>query len=276
VRPVLNIVGGGHVGRALGRLFAGSGLFVIQDVMTRSADSARAAVAFIGSGQPVHEIASLRRADVWMLAVSDDQIAPVAAALAGAGLVDGAVVFHCSGAKSSSELGAAAKAGALTASVHPVRSFADPAAVAAGFGGTYCGIEGEPHALALLGAAFEAIGARLVPIDAAAKTVYHAASVFASNYLVTVLDAALRAYQAAGIPPEVARELARPLATETLSNVFRLGPEAALSGPIARGDMATVARQHEAVTEWDAATGALYAALAEATTDLARRKRGGQ
>jgi predicted short-subunit dehydrogenase-like oxidoreductase (DUF2520 family) len=154
-----------------------------------------------------------------------------------------------------------------------VRSFADPGAVAMAFAGTFCGIEGDPAALAVLGPAFEAIGARLVPIDAAAKTVYHAASVFASNYLVTVLDAALRAYQAAGIPEAVARELARPLASETLANVFRLGPEAALSGPIARGDHATVERQQAAVAGWDAATGQLYAALADATVDLARRKR---
>jgi predicted short-subunit dehydrogenase-like oxidoreductase (DUF2520 family) len=87
-----------------------------------------------------------------------------------------------------------------------------------------------------------------------------------------VLDAALRAYQAAGIPEEVARELARPLATETLANVFRLGPETALSGPIARGDAATVARQQAAVEAWDPATGALYEALATATWDLARRR----
>jgi predicted short-subunit dehydrogenase-like oxidoreductase (DUF2520 family) len=113
-----------------------------------------------------------------------------------------------------------------------------------------------------------------VRIDPSAKTVYHAAAVFASNYLVTVLDAALRAYEAAGVSPEVARELARPLAGEALANVFRLGPEAALSGPVARGDFATVARQQEAVTRWDAATGSLYEALVPATADLARRKRG--
>jgi len=123
--------------------------------------------------------------------------------------------------------------------------------------------------------AFEAIGARPVRIAAAAKTVYHAASVFASNYLVTVLDAALRAYQAAGVPPDVARELARPLASESLANVFRLGPETALSGPIARGDAATVARQQAAVAAWDGPSGALYEALAAATWDLARRKREG-
>jgi predicted short-subunit dehydrogenase-like oxidoreductase (DUF2520 family) len=274
--PSLNIVGAGHVGRALGRLFAAHGVFEVQDVLTRSEASALDAVAFIGAGRAASAIAGLRPARAWMLAVSDDQIAPVSAALAQAGLLDGAVVFHCSGAKASGELRAAIAAGALAASVHPVRSFADPGAVAAAFDGTFCGIEGDAGALALLSPAFEAIGARLVPIDAAAKTVYHAASVFASNYLVTLLDAALRAYQAAGIAPEVALELARPLATETLSNVFRLGPAAALSGPIARGDTATVERQQAAVSGWDAATGALYAALAEATTGLALRKRAGR
>jgi predicted short-subunit dehydrogenase-like oxidoreductase (DUF2520 family) len=273
VAPLLNIVGAGHVGRALGRLFAASGAFTVQDVLTRSADSADAAVRFIGAGRALASIDQLRPADAWMLAVGDDQIAPVAQRLAASGLLRGAVVFHCSGAKASGELGAAAAAGALAASVHPIRSFADPDAVAAQFAGTFCGIEGEPAALAALAPAFEAIGARLVPIDAAAKTVYHAASVFASNYLVTVLDAALRAYQAAGIAEDVARELARPLATETLANVLRLGAEGALSGPIARGDVATVQRQQAAVAAWDEPTGQLYAALANATTSLARRRR---
>lgn len=275
----LNIVGAGHVGRALGRLFAAAGALEVQDVLTRSHASALEAVAFIGAGRAVARADQLRPADVWMIAVGDDQIAQVSTQLSTqlsaqlAQAAGSAIVFHCSGAKASTELQPAARAGAHTASVHPVRSFADPASVAAGFDGTFCGIEGDLAALAVLAPAFEAIGARLVPIDAAAKTVYHAASVFASNYLVTVLDAALRAYQAAGIPEPVARELARPLAAETLANVFRLGPEAALSGPIARGDHATVERQQAAVTAWDPDTGSMYAALAAATAGLARRKR---
>jgi predicted short-subunit dehydrogenase-like oxidoreductase (DUF2520 family) len=267
----LNIVGAGHVGRALGRLFFTHGVFAIQDIKTRSAASARDAAAFIGAGTPV-DTGALRPAGVWMLAVADDAIAGVAATLAASMPMAGAVVFHCSGAKASTELQALRDAGAFVASVHPVRSFADPAAVAAAFDGTFCGVEGDAAALALLLPAFEAIGARPVHIDPAAKTVYHAAAVFASNYLVTVMDAALRAYAAAGIPADVARELARPLATETLANVLRLGPEAALSGPIARGDGATVARQHAAVAAWDGPTGDLYDALATATWDLARRK----
>lgn len=270
--PSLNLVGAGHVGRVLGRLFAASGAFMVQDVLTRSAASAQAAVDFIGAGHACSDVGALRPAAVWLLAVSDDQIAPACAALAQAHDLKNAVVFHCSGARASGELQAALEGGARVASVHPIRSFADPEAVAQGFAGTFCGIEGDADALALLGPAFEAIGARLVPIDARAKTVYHAAAVFASNYLTTVLDAALRAYQAAGVPEDVARELARPLATETMANVFRLGPAAALSGPVARGDHATVARQQQALLAWDEATGRLYEALVPLTADLARRK----
>lgn len=269
----LNLVGAGHVGRVLGRLFAQHGVFALHDVLTRSQASAHAAIGFIGAGCAAASVAAMRPARVWLLAVSDDQIAPACAALAEAHDLQGAVVLHCSGARASTELQAARARGALVASVHPIRSFADPDAVARDFGGTFCGIEGDAEALALLIPAFEAIGARTVAIDAAAKTVYHAAAVFASNYLVTVLDAALRAYQAAGVPEDVARELARPLATETMANVFRLGPAAALSGPVARGDMATVARQQGALAAWDAPTGVLYAALVPPTEDLARRKR---
>ena len=269
----LSVIGGGHVGRALGRLFAQAGApFALQDVLARSPDSARRAVDFIGAGTPADGYGALRPADVYMLSVGDDQIVPACAALAAAVPLRGAIVFHCSGALASDRLQAAREAGAHVASVHPIRSFADPGAVAAAFAGTFCGIEGDPQALAVLEPALLAIAARPVAIDAAAKTVYHAAAVFASNYLTTVLDAALRAYQAAGIPEATARELARPLVTETVANVFRLGAAPALSGPIARGDMATVARQQQAVSQWDAPTGELYQALVAPTVNLARRK----
>lgn len=270
--PALNIIGAGHVGRVLGRLFAASGAFEVQDVLTRSQAGALDAVGFIGAGRALHALEDMRPAAVWMLAVGDDQIGPVCAQLAGRHALAGAIVFHCSGARSSAQLAAATEAGALAASVHPIRSFADPEQVARHFGGTFCGIEGDRAALALLVPALEAIGAQPVAIDAQAKTVYHAASVFASNYLVTVLDAALRAYQAAGVPEPVARALAQPLASESLANVFRLGAAAALSGPLARGDMDTVARQQAALSAWDGPTAALYAALVPPTADLARRK----
>lgn len=272
----LTVVGGGHVGRVLGRLFAQAGSFAMQDVVARSLDSAAQAQAFIGAGTPSAAGAPLRRADVYMLTVTDDQIVPACESLAGNAPLQGAVVFHCSGALASDKLAAARAAGAGVASVHPIRSFADTEAVAAGFAGTFCGVEGDQQALDVLLPALAAIGGRAVQIDPSAKTVYHAAAVFASNYLVTVIDAALRAYQAAGIPEAVARELARPLALESMENAFRLGAAPALTGPIARGDMATVQRQHDAVAAWDEATGRLYEALVHPTVLLAGRKRAGQ
>lgn len=268
----LNVIGAGRVGRVLARLFAQSGALQVQDVLTRSPDSARAALDFIGAGTAAPDLQAMRPADVWMLAVGDDQIEPVAGALAAIHGLDDAVAFHCSGARAADALDPLARRGAWTASVHPVRSFADPESVASRFAGTFCGIEGAPQALERLAPALAAIGARPVAIGSETKTVYHAASVFASNYLVTVMDAALRAYAAAGVPPELARELAAPLATETLANVLRLGPEAALTGPIARGDTATVARQQAALDAWDKQTGNTYQALADATWTLARRR----
>jgi predicted short-subunit dehydrogenase-like oxidoreductase (DUF2520 family) len=272
----LTVIGGGHVGRVLGRLLAARAGFVLADVLARSAASAQAAAAFIGSGRPLDAYPALAGADVYMLSVTDDQIVPACEALAAAVPLKGAVVFHCSGALASDRLQAARDAGAFVASVHPIRSFADMEAVASAFDGTFCGVEGDVQALDVLLPALAAIGARAVQIDASAKTVYHAAAVFAANYLVTVNDAALRAYQAAGIPEDVARELARPLASESMENVFRLGAAPALSGPIARGDMATVQRQHDAVAAWDPATGALYEALVAPTVALAARKRTGR
>lgn len=269
MQPTLNVIGAGRVGRVLARLLGASGAMTVQDVLTRSSASARDAVAFIGAGQAQDDLAAMRPAQVWMLAVGDDQIAPVCAQLAAAHDLSGTVLFHCSGALSSAAL---AGAGSMAASIHPIRSFADPGLVASHFAGTFCGIEGDAGALAVLRPAFESIGAQCVPIDAAAKTVYHAAAVFASNYLVTVLDGALRAWQAAGIPEPVARQLAGPLAAETLANVLRLGPEAALTGPIARGDIDTVQRQQAALDGWDGPTGQLYRVLAESTTALARRR----
>jgi predicted short-subunit dehydrogenase-like oxidoreductase (DUF2520 family) len=270
--PALNLIGAGHVGRVLGRLFARHDCFQIQQVLTRSMASAEDGVAFIGAGAAVARYDRLRPAAVHLLAVGDDQIGAACAALAQAVPLEGSVVFHCSGALASDQLAAARAAGALVASVHPIRSFADPTAVAGQFAGTFCGVEGDAGALALLTPALRAIGAQPVAIEASAKTVYHAAAVFASNYLVTVLDAALRAYQAAGIPEPVARQMAQPLAAESMANVFRLGAAAALSGPIARGDMVTVERQQRALDGWDAPTGELYRALVAPTSALARRK----
>ena len=274
--PTLSIIGCGKLGRTLGRLWHGSRTFTLFDILNRSTASAQEASAFIGAGSAAASCADLRNADVYLIAAGDDQIAACCNALAAAGkLQPGSIVFHCSGALSSFELAAASERGAAVASIHPIRSFAVPQQVAGHFAGTWCGSEGDAAALAVLGPAFSAIGAQLVNIHREQKTLYHAAAVFASNYQVTLIDIAQQAYVAAGIAPELALKLIEPLLTESAANAFRLGPAAALTGPIARGDMATVARQYQAIQEWQPRVAQLYRQFAGLTTDLARRKKNG-
>lgn len=271
--PTLSILGAGHLGRTLGRLWQQAGVFQIQDVITRSEQSAQQAVQFIGAGQARSALTSLRPASVWLIATSDPVLRLACDQLVEAGLpLSGSVVFHCSGALGSDLLARARQAGALTASVHPVRSFARPEEVVAGFAGTVCGAEGDAAALALLGDAFGKIGARLVPIDLHGKTLYHAAAVFASNYLVTLMEAALQTWAAAGVPRDEALKMMAPLARNTLNNVLEAGTAAALSGPISRGDWSTVQQHQQALDVADPALGRLYALLAEHTGELAKRR----
>jgi predicted short-subunit dehydrogenase-like oxidoreductase (DUF2520 family) len=301
LRRTLNIIGAGNVGKTLGRLWTLNQTFVCQDVLNRSIGSSQRAVSFIGAGRAIDDYADLRPADVWMIAAPDDQIMQCAEQLAHAGsLSAGSVVFHCSGALLSSELRAVQRLGAAAgcalpaatngsakstngsaelgcalpavASIHPIRSFAVPAEVVQSFTGTWCGIEGDQRALDVLIEGFSAIGAHLVPINTDFKMLYHSAAVFASNYLVTLLDVALQAYAKAGISDDVALNMIEPLVRKTVDGIFQVGPEKALSGPIARGDLETAARQYRAVAAWDKRYGALYKRLGRLTADLAARR----
>ena len=270
----LTVIGAGKVGQVLARCWQCAGAFRLQQILNRSLPSAQRAAAFIGQGEALADWQELSAADVWMLAVADDQIASVAEQLKQSGLLRaGDIVFHCSGATASSVLSPLTACGAQVASLHPVRSFADPAAVADSFAGTICSLEGDAGAVACLEQALRVCAAQAVQIRAEAKLVYHAAAVFASNYLVTLMETALQAYQAAGVSPDMALRMAAPLAHQTLENVFRSGTTAALTGPIARGDMQLVTRQSAAVAGWDAAAGALYEAMIPLTQQIAERQR---
>ena len=268
----LSIIGAGRVGQTLARVWHQQAIFRIGQVINRSPASTAHALTVIGAGTAA-SWSDLQPADIWMLSVADDQISQAVAQLVtSAVLRPGDVVFHCSGAKASLLLAPAAQAGALTASVHPVRSFADPVQVAADFAGTICSLEGDGQALTLIEAALQAVAAQIVRIEAEHKLVYHAAAVMASNYLVTLMDTVLATYQAAGIPLEMAQAMAAPLARLSLENVFSLGAERALTGPIARGDMALVQQQATALTQASPAAGALYQALIAPTQALAARR----
>jgi predicted short-subunit dehydrogenase-like oxidoreductase (DUF2520 family) len=258
----LNIIGSGRVGRACGRLWAQAGVFEIQDVLTRSRASALEGVKFIGAGHAVGHLGEMRNADVWMIATRDDAIAPSCATLAASGKVTpDDIVFHVSGATPSSELAPVKRSGALVASVHPIKTFTDAELAVQTFKGTFCGAEGDAVALRILRSAFERIGARVFDIAPELKPIYHSGGVFACNYLVALIEAALRAHEKAGIPRAASLSALEPMVRETVDLVFDRGPARALTGPISRGDVATVQRQLATVLAWDPGMGGLYRGL---------------
>lgn len=271
----LNIIGAGRLGRTLARLWSARRAFSIQDVLSGTPHGARSAVSFIGGGRAADWLTDMRPADVWMLTPPDGKIVHSCEALAGSGLLRGGdIVFHCSGTLTSAELAPARAAGAQAASVHPLKTFADPEAAARSFAGTYCGAEGDRDALAVLQPAFEAIGARVCAIDPRFKAVYHAASVMVCNYLVALLESGLLSYEKSGLDRATALRVMEPLVRDTLDNVFRLGTTQALTGPIARGDHDVVASHIDALAAWDPRLAEIYRVLGVVALELARAQGG--
>lgn len=276
--PRLNLIGCGRVGQTLSRLWQRSGCVQVVGLHSRSATSALSAQAFLGAGLVAPTLAELPPADFWLVAVPDTAIEAVARLLSEAQRdatrsadTKPPIALHCSGFLSSAVLEPLRAQGWHVASAHPVRSFADPALAAQGFEGTPVALEGEAPACALAQRLFEAVGAHCFAIDGRRKPLYHAAAVFANNFNTVLQGLAQDLWQQCGISAGMARELDLALLASTLANLEHNTPAQALTGPAARGDWAVVQAQGEAVAQWDAKAGELYARMSELARTLKGR-----
>ena len=175
-----------------------------------------------------------------VLCVPDSEIEAAAEAMTAAAPFIG----HTSGA---TPLSALTHAGVERFGLHPLQTFADGAGPE-GFSGAGCAIAGSsPEALELAASLALRLGMTPFEIDDAGRAASHAAASVASNFLVTLQAAAETIAGGAGLTPEQARALLVPLLRQTLDNLEELGPEGALTGPVARGDEATIEAQRAAV-----------------------------
>jgi predicted short-subunit dehydrogenase-like oxidoreductase (DUF2520 family) len=265
----INVIGCGHVGKTLSRVWTLHRVFEVRAVLNRSLQSSRRAVDFIGSGRAIESYAQLQRADLVMISASDESIEPCCRGLCGSGILEpGVVVFHCSGSLPSTLLEPARRQGASVASLHPVKSFADPGSAVDTFAGTFCAVEGDPEACAALRDALERSGAMTFDLEPELKTIYHAGTVIVCNYLVALMEVGLRCFEKAGLDRETAMAVMRPMVTGTVNNVFKLGPVQALTGPIARGERSVVERQSDALGRLDQRIRRVYKALGEVAVEL--------
>ena len=273
-RPDIAIIGPGKVGRAIGVLAARAGYWIAA-VGGRGRGRAQEAARQMGPQTPATTPAkAAAMGQLVLLTVPDEAIGSVCGELAAAGaLAASAVVAHCSGALGSDVLAEARdKCGCAVGSMHPLQTFPTAAAAVQRFAGTTCFCEGDAPAVEALEALATAIGAAPVRIDPGAKPIYHAAAVLACNDVVALLDAALAAGRAAGIDPSAFTRAIGPMVRATVDNVLAMGPAAALTGPIARGDAETVRRHVAALADGKAELLDLYQAAGEWTVGLAQRK----
>ena len=205
---------------------------------------------------------------ILLLCVPDRALAEVAYDLARAGPAPrGCSALHVSGALTADVLAPLHEAGYSVGSLHPLQSLADPWDGVRRLRGACYAVAGEPVALAAarrLARALDGIDFVVVNRD---RPVYHAAAVFASNYVVALADTAIRMFEQAGVPEEVAPAAVRSLMRGTLDNLEHLGVTSALTGPIVRGDVDTV-RMH--VARLSAEDRELYCALGRRTLAIAR------
>jgi len=257
-RPRIAILGAGAAGSAVGRALRRSG-WPVGAVCRRNLRRARAAARLVGGGARAFTdpVRAVRGAGLVLLAVRDGEIAPAAAALAEARAVEpGALVIHLAGAVPSAALAPLRAGGARTAALHPLQTFAGGPGNARG-PGPLAGVSWfhEGDAKGECAALVRRLGGRMGSIEAGRKALYHAAAAAASNYLVAVEALAARLAEAAGIPSRDALRALLPLVRGTV------GLPGALTGPVARGDAATLRAHRRALREVDPALDASYAAL---------------
>jgi predicted short-subunit dehydrogenase-like oxidoreductase (DUF2520 family) len=175
------------------------------------------------------------------LAVPDEALPEVSMALAAQGKAPpGCAVFHLSGAQSTDPLAPLVEKGYVVGSLHPLQSLADPVMGAAQLRDVYFAVSGDPAAVSAARRILDPLGAFLISVPVSRRPLYHAAAVFASNYLAGLVGAAGRLMAQAGVPEEDALRAILPLARGSLENLDRLGPVRALTGPVSRGDVETV------------------------------------
>ncbi len=264
-KVAVGIVGPGRAGVALAVALRSAGVVVLGVHGRRRKRMPRGVRLTVGGAPPW-----LDEADVILLAVQDDALSSLVGELAARGKRPrGQVVLHLSGSRTSAALVRLRRRGAAVGGMHPLMTTMGEVAVdAANLAAATFAVEGDAMAVRAARRLVRALGATAVGVRAGAKTLYHAGAVFAANYVVTMMAAAEDLLVRAGFARAAARRALVPLTGAAFMNVTRSGPIEALTGPIARGDMATVQRHLDALRP---AERSLYAAAARATLALALR-----
>ena len=271
VAAAIAIVGAGPVGQAFGRLLRLRGLPIVS-LASRTRARAERAAAFVGGGVRAVALDEVPgTAERVLVAVADDGIAPVAEALARAGMRQG-VALHTCGARDSGVLAPLAAHGIACGVIHPLQTLMSPEQGVRALPGITFGLTGDRLALDWAGEIVTALEGHPLFLAAEQLGSYHAGAVMGSNALIAAIDTAVLLMARAGISADDALRALEPLARASLDNALERGPRAAATGPVVRGDATTVAMHLAALGGAPRSVEALYRAVAERLREIARER----
>jgi predicted short-subunit dehydrogenase-like oxidoreductase (DUF2520 family) len=262
-RLAVGVIGAGRAGTALGAALARAGHRVVAASAVSDASLRRARARF-PDAVITEPSQVLRRADLVLLTVPDDVLPGLVAGLAATGApLEGRMLAHASGRYGVTVLEPAARRGALPLALHPVMTFTGRGDDVDRIGGTCFGVTAPDVLRPAAEALVIEMGGEPVFIAEEHRDLYHAAIAGAANHLITLVAQAADLLATAGVGNP--QRLLAPLLSASLDNALRFG-DAGLTGPVARGDAATVAAH---VAALEAATGTSAAGTSAAGTSAA-------
>ncbi len=203
-----------------------------------------------------------------LIAVNDDSIPDVATELAAAGLRD-STILHTSAAAGPEALAILRATGNSIGVLHPLQTVPSAERGIETLPGATYAVAGDERAMAWACELVRLLGGNAIAVDPLRWGLYHAAAVIACNYQVTLVDAALELMEIAGINRVEAQSALAPILRATTENILLQGPEAALTGPIRRGDIGTITTHIKALDAASPETKRLYVAAGLRTIPVA-------
>lgn len=262
----VGVVSAGRVGAALGAALARAGHEVVA-ASAVSTESVRRAQTMLPGTALLAPDEVVAAADFVLLAVPDDALRSLVSGLATTDAWRaGQLVAHTSGSHGIDVLDPAAARGVIALALHPVMTFAGRAEDVDRLSGASWGVTATEDMRPVAEALVLEMGGEPVWVPERARPLYHAALTIGSNHLVTLVNDALSLLGSAGV--EQPARLVAPLLSASLDNVLRLG-DAALTGPVSRGDVATVAAHLRTIAATAPDVLAAYVAMARRTAERA-------
>jgi predicted short-subunit dehydrogenase-like oxidoreductase (DUF2520 family) len=262
----IGVVGAGRVGAVLSAALRASGHEIVAAAGESTASRER--ISTLLPGVPVMKPTDVARAsDLLLLTVPDDMLPNVVISLVGSGVIrEGQYVVHTSGRHGLAVLEPAAAVGARTIAMHPAMTFTGTAVDLDRLAGCVFGITAPDQDRAFAESLVADLGGVPMFVPEEKRTLYHAGLAHGANHLVTLVTQAMELLAASGAEDPAAT--LRPLLTAALDNALKSG-DAALTGPIVRGDVNTVAAHLHELAETAPGTIPSYVAMAKATADRA-------